>query len=105
MENPKSVPGDYVEVHLLHLIYEGVLLENPETGIVLLKLDSGYNIGFHQKDILKIELIKKAKGEEHETRARLVSHVGPLVADISRLRRHKSEGRNRAGRECGCGAG
>ena len=52
--------GDYVEVHLMKKIYEGILLEIPETekGIVLLKLDSGYNIGFSKKDVLKIKLLK-----------------------------------------------
>ena len=46
--------GDYVEVHLTKLIYEGVLLESAEDekDIVLLKLDSGYNIGFNKKDVL-----------------------------------------------------
>lgn len=64
--NAKS--GDYVEVHLSKLIYEGVFLENPESekGIVLLKLDSGYNIGFNKKDVLEIKLIKKSTGKEEE---------------------------------------
>ena len=53
--------GDYVEVHLTRVIYEGILLESPETekGIVLLKLDSGYNIGFNKKDVLEIRIMKK----------------------------------------------
>jgi glutamyl-tRNA(Gln) amidotransferase subunit D len=69
MEKTKAVPGDYVEIHLTKLIYEGVLLEVPETekGIVLLKLDSGYNIGFNRKDILKIAVLRKAKEEEIKT--------------------------------------
>jgi glutamyl-tRNA(Gln) amidotransferase subunit D len=68
MEKTNAVPGDYVEVHLGKLIYEGVLLETPETekGIVLLKLDSGYNIGFNKKEILKIVVLKKAKEEKFE---------------------------------------
>ncbi len=53
--------GDYVEVHLGKTIYEGVLLESPEVGICLLKLDNGYNIGFNKKDIVKIKSIEKAK--------------------------------------------
>jgi glutamyl-tRNA(Gln) amidotransferase subunit D len=67
MEKTSAKPGDYVEIHLTKLIYEGILLEGPETekGTILLKLDSGYNIGFNKKDILKIELLKKAK-ERHE---------------------------------------
>jgi len=53
-------PGDLVEVHLTKTIYEGVLLESPETGIVLLKLGTGYNIGFNKKDVLEIKVLKKA---------------------------------------------
>lgn len=66
MKKTEAKPGDYVEVHLTKLIYEGVLLETPRTpagtekGIVLLKLDSGYNIGFNQKDILEIKVLRKA---------------------------------------------
>lgn len=63
-----AAPGDYVEIHLTKLIYEGILLEVPddEKGIVLLKLDSGYNIGFSKKDILKIEVLRKTKEEKEE---------------------------------------
>ncbi len=55
--------GDYVEVHLAKKIYEGILLEAPkdEKGIILIKLNSGYNIGIIKKDILEIKLIKKAQ--------------------------------------------
>jgi len=64
--------GDYVEIHLTKQIYEGILLENPlsEKGIILLKLDSGYNIGFKKKDILDIKIVKKAleKKEKIEIR-------------------------------------
>ena len=61
-----AVPGDFVEVHMLHKIYEGALLETPEdeTGIVLLKLSSGYNIGFIKKDVTEIKLLKKAENKE-----------------------------------------
>ncbi len=53
--------GDRVEIHLTKVIYEGVLLETSEVGIVLLKLDSGYNIGFNKKDILEIKVLKKKR--------------------------------------------
>lgn len=54
-------PGDRVEIHLIKKIYEGILLQIPENekGIVLLKLDSGYNIGFNKKDLLEIKLVRK----------------------------------------------
>jgi len=62
VKNLTATSGDYVEVHLTRKIYEGFLLESPEDekGIVLLKLDSGYNIGFNRKDVLEIKLVKKA---------------------------------------------
>lgn len=64
--NAKS--GDYVEIHLSKIIYEGTLLESPESekGIVLLKLDSGYNIGFNKKDVLEIKLVEKASEVKEE---------------------------------------
>lgn len=47
----QAKPGDFVEVHFGKIIYEGVLLESPdsEKGIILLKLGNGYNIGFNKK--------------------------------------------------------
>ncbi|MBS3086335.1 Glu-tRNA(Gln) amidotransferase subunit GatD [Candidatus Pacearchaeota archaeon] len=61
-------PGDLVEVHLIKVIYEGTLLEVPEDerGVVLLKLDSGYNIGFNRKDILEIKLLKRFEKKEEK---------------------------------------
>lgn len=59
-------PGDYVEIHLTRKIYEGVLLESSETGIVLLKLDSGYDIGFHKKDISEIRVKRKGSEKKEE---------------------------------------
>ena len=76
-------PGDYVELHLTKVIYEGTLLESPESekGIVLLKLDSGYNIGFNKKDILEIKLLKKAS--EKEDKLELKKEAGkPNIAMI-----------------------
>jgi glutamyl-tRNA(Gln) amidotransferase subunit D len=66
MEKINAQSGDLVEVHLGKLIYEGVLLESPdsEKGIILLKLGSGYNIGFNKKEILKIVKIKERKNQE-----------------------------------------
>jgi len=62
MEKSNASQGDSIEVHLTKKIYEGVLLETPkdEKGILLLKLNSGYNIGFNKKDILKIKVTKKS---------------------------------------------
>ncbi len=65
MENT-SKPGDLIEVHFGKLIYEGVLLESPESekGLILLKLGNGYNMGFNRKDALKIKVLKKFSEKE-----------------------------------------
>ncbi len=56
-----SKPGDKVRISLPKKDYEGILLETPsdEKGIILIKLASGYNIGFNKKDLLDIKRIKK----------------------------------------------
>jgi glutamyl-tRNA(Gln) amidotransferase subunit D len=84
MEKTDAVPGDYVEIHLTKLIYEGVLLEVPENekGIVLLKLDSGYNIGFNKKDILEIRVLRKEKAEKLEVFELKHSNEKPNIAMI-----------------------
>ena len=66
MEKSHANPGDLIEIHLTKIIYEGVLLESPETGIILLKLGTGYNIGFNKKDVLEIKVLKKFREEKKE---------------------------------------
>ena len=60
---PSANPGDLVEIHFGKIIYEGILLEAPEDekGIILLKLGAGYNIGFNERDVLEIKVLKKFK--------------------------------------------
>ena len=68
MEKTNATPGDYVEIFFLNRSYKGIFLEAPESekGIILLKLDTGYNIGFNRKDILEIKLLKKASEKKEE---------------------------------------
>src|SRR3989344_2711493 len=84
MKQDKNIqPGDYAEVHLGKVIYEGTLLEAPqdEKGIVLLKLDSGYNIGFNKKDVFEIKLVEKAEDKKEKIKPKKVSDK-PIVALI-----------------------
>ena len=81
-EKPQA--GDFVEVHLTKLIYEGTLLEVPEDekGIVLLKLDSGYNIGLNKKDILEIKTLKKFEQKKGEIKEIKRDSEKPNIAVI-----------------------
>ena len=82
----KPQPGDLVEVHLTKVIYEGTLLEAPsdEKGIVLLKLGTGYNIGFNKKDILDIKVIKKFEKQKEEPLA-ISSKLGQNKPNIAMI--------------------
>ncbi len=70
MEKTKTNPqtGDLVEVSLVKNSYSGIFLKSPENekGTILLKLDSGYNIGLNKKDILDIKILKKTKEKEEK---------------------------------------
>jgi len=58
--------GNLVQLERGKEIYEGILLPSPENGIVLLKLENGYNIGFNKKEILKLKLLKKISEKEKD---------------------------------------
>lgn len=60
--------GDYVEVVFGKCSYKGILLESPEDekGLILLKLDSGYNVGFVKKETLGIQLLKSGDSKKEE---------------------------------------
>lgn len=45
---------------------QGIFLESHEPGVLLLKLDSGYNIGIKRKDIKKIKILEKRKEEKKQ---------------------------------------
>jgi len=74
--------GDYVEVQLAKEIYRGVLLESPEPGIVLLKLDSGYNIGFKKKDLLGVKVIERFEKRKEK---KFVLRKDPSKPDIAMI--------------------
>ncbi len=63
-------PGDYVEVTTSDEAIKGVLLESPELekDAVIIKLDSGYNIGIDKNKVRKISLMPQRKIAENKTK-------------------------------------
>jgi len=59
--------GDQVRLRLATKEEDGMVLESPDSSIVLLKLKSGYNIGIPKENILGSRVLKKFKEEEKET--------------------------------------
>ena len=59
-------PGDYVRVRLALAEQEGRVLESVDSSVLLLKLESGYNIGIPKENILAGRVLKKYKEEDKE---------------------------------------
>ncbi len=62
----KFVPGDYVRLRLALEEIEGRVLESPDRSVLLLKLNSGYNVGIPKENILAGRVLKKFKDEKVE---------------------------------------
>jgi glutamyl-tRNA(Gln) amidotransferase subunit D len=62
-------PGDLVEVKINDKVEKGKYLESHDRGVVLLKLDSGYNIGLKKEDISEINVIEKFEVKKGEMNA------------------------------------
>ncbi len=65
MAKPEN--GDYVKVTTQDEEFEGILIPRPaifDKNIIILKLDSGYNIGIDKAKIKKIDLLKKYEPKE-----------------------------------------
>lgn len=56
--------GDYVSLRLSDREMKGTVLEGADGAVVLIKLDSGYNIGINRENILGSRVIKKYKPKE-----------------------------------------
>lgn len=59
-------PGDYVKLRLALNEIEGRILESSDKSIILLKLNSGYNIGISKENILAGRVLKKFKEEKEK---------------------------------------
>ena len=62
----KPEPGDLVEVKINDKIEKGKYLESHDRGVLLLKLDNGYNIGLKKEDISEIKVIEKTEIKEKD---------------------------------------
>jgi len=57
----------------------GTLIESYEPGVILIKLESGYNIGIARDNITEIKVIEKPKKAEQEEKAFEISHNKPII--------------------------
>ncbi len=59
-------PGDSVRLRLAKEELDGIALESHDNSIVLLKLNSGYNVGIQKENILAGRILKKSNEEKKE---------------------------------------
>ncbi len=81
---PKT--GDYVKLETEELTYEGILMPRPEIlekDILILKLESGYNIGIEENKIKKIEKIKDYEPRKKEKKKKEKNKELPTVSVLS----------------------
>ena len=82
----KAQSGDRVRVKTSDSEYEGMLMPRPdilEKGVLVLKLDSGYNIGIDEKKVGKIDVLEKFQPKKEEHRERKHTPKLPLVSILS----------------------
>jgi glutamyl-tRNA(Gln) amidotransferase subunit D len=76
---PEAQPGDRVSIKTKNKEEKGTLLKSHNPKIILLKLDSGYNIGIKKQNIQKIKVIEKAKKTKQPPE---IKHIGKNRIDI-----------------------
>jgi len=66
MKEKTLSPGDYVRLTTKEREWTGWILESYDPEVILLKLESGYNIGVKESEILNVKVLKKFKEEKKE---------------------------------------
>lgn len=59
-------PGDKVALQTKSKLWEGHVLESHDSEVILLKLESGYNIGILEGEILNAKVLEKVKPKERK---------------------------------------
>lgn len=69
-EKTKANAGDIVTIKTKDESIKGKLIESYDKNIILIKLDSGYNIGMKKEDTQEIKIEKREKDEKNEKEIR-----------------------------------
>jgi len=77
--------GDVVEVVTKKETVRGVLMPSAEKDTVLIKLDTGYNMGFVKKEVQKIVVVQKATGKTGDEKGKKALFLNPALPTITIL--------------------
>ncbi|MCK5449419.1 Glu-tRNA(Gln) amidotransferase subunit GatD [Candidatus Pacearchaeota archaeon] len=64
MKTKTFSPGDKVALQTKSKLWKGYALESHDSEVILLKLESGYNIGIREGEILNAKVLEKAKPKD-----------------------------------------
>ena len=64
METKTLNPGDKVKLKTKNKTWQGHVLESHDQEVILLKLESGYNIGIRENTILNVSVLEKSQQQE-----------------------------------------
>lgn len=79
MKGADANPGDIIRIKTAKEEIEGILVESYEPGVVLIKLESGYNIGISRDNILDIKVVGKSEKKEEKASEFQPSHKKPVI--------------------------
>jgi len=68
MEKTSAQPGDKVKITAKTSTEEGIMMPSFDEETVLIKLNTGYNLGFNKKDVKKIDVLDKASAKTAENK-------------------------------------
>ena len=68
--------GDKVKIITKNAVEEGILIPSPDESVILIKLDSGYNVGLNKKEVKEIKLVSKKAERALNKSAKIISQKG-----------------------------
>ena len=78
----KAKPGDKISLKTASDKINGVLLESYDKDSVLIKLDSGYNVGVKKEEVEGVKILGKSQKHEEKIKAgenKKVPYIGMIV--------------------------
>lgn len=82
MKEKSLTVGDLVELRTSEKTWKGTVLESYDSEVILLKLESGYNIGIKESQILDAKILKKSEIKENKIIQSEINNNLPNVAII-----------------------
>ena len=80
MEKTSAQPGDKVKITAKTSTEEGIMMPSFDEEIILIKLNTGYNLGFNKKEVKKIDILDKAAAKAAENKESPKNKDLPTIA-------------------------